>query len=71
MKKHTEEMRKITVNLPAKLLRGLGENGENLTDTIREALKAYRHRQACQALLALRGKVKFDMTYEEMKEDRE
>jgi len=38
---------------------------------LKEALREYNHRWACQELRKLRGKIKFDLTYEEMKEDRE
>ena len=62
------EIRKVTVNLPARLLEGT-ELGT--TELIREALKWYRHKLACEALLALRGKVKFGMTYQELKELRD
>lgn len=69
MKKHTEEMRKITVNLPASLLQGVGES--NLTETIREALELYRRKALFAKLEAVRGKVDFGMTWQEMKYDRE
>lgn len=61
-------IRKITVSVPEHLL----EHAEmGTTELIREALKWYRHKEACDALLALRGKVKFGMTYQELKDMRD
>lgn len=61
------EMRKITVNLPADLVDGsLRVSGKNLTETIREALAEANHRWACRRLLELRGKVRFDLTHEQL-----
>ncbi len=72
MKKTMEETQKITAILPVPLLEGaLRASGKGLTDTLKEALTQYRQRKACEALMALRGKVKFDLTYEQIKEDRE
>lgn len=67
--KHKEEMRKITVNLPAALLEGLEEGG--LTETIREALEAHRRKALFAKLEARRGKVDFGMSWQEMKYDRD
>lgn len=62
-------MRKITVNLPSSLVeRAMAHNELNLSETIREALKLYNHRRACQKLLELKGKVKFDMTWQELRD---
>ncbi|NBX03857.1 MAG: hypothetical protein EBR02_07365 [Alphaproteobacteria bacterium] len=70
--KNNEEIRKITVNLPVSLIDPLLKSGDlSLTETIKQALKEYRNRQAWKALSELRGKVKFDLTYEQIKEDRE
>lgn len=72
MKTPAEPTRKITVNLPVSLLDSLVESeNRSLTEILREALKDYRHRRACEALIAMRGKVDFDLTYEEIKRDRE
>lgn len=61
-------MRKITVNLPAKLLEGMDMGA---TELIQKALKEYRHRWACDMLRQMRGKVKFDITYAQLKKERE
>ncbi|MDX2072756.1 MAG: hypothetical protein SFX19_00130 [Alphaproteobacteria bacterium] len=63
-----DEIRKITINLPASLIdMAMLGSEKSLTETIREALKRYAHHLACQELLALKGKVKFSLTYEQMK----
>jgi len=66
------EMRKITVEVSADDLAAAQEyTGAGVTETMREALKRLRAARAQQRALELRGKVKFDMTWEEMKYDRE
>lgn len=72
MKKHTEPMRKITVNIPAHLIDGLADSvGVSQTEVICRALKEYRHDRACRALLALEGKIDFSITRQAMKDSRE
>lgn len=62
------EMRKVTVNLPAELVDDLPQaSGKSLTEAIRAALVDYRHGLACDALLALRGKVQFSRSWEELR----
>jgi hypothetical protein len=66
------EMRKITVDVPEDDLIAAQEyTGAGVTETVRAALKKLRSIQAQKRALELRGKVKFDMTWEEMKYDRE
>jgi hypothetical protein len=63
--------RKITVLVPEDLLLSAQkETGTGVTETVREGLKKLASLRAQRELLALRGKVKFSMTWEEMKEDR-
>ena len=70
--KKSDETRKITINLPASLIdKTMAYNDKSMSETIREALREYNHRRACKTLMALRGKIQFDLTYEEIKEDRE
>lgn len=65
-------MRKVTMNLPASLIDGLAEReNKSLTEIVREALKAYRHARAYEALRKMRGKVKFDLNVDELREDRD
>jgi len=45
--------------------------GEGVTETVRAALKKLASMQAQRRLLALRGKVKFSMSVEDMRYDRE
>lgn len=66
------EMRKITVHVPEGVLeQAQAYTGEGVTQTVTAALKRLVSMQAQQDLLKLRGKVKFSMTWEEMKYDRE
>jgi hypothetical protein len=63
--------RKITVSVSEDLLAAAQEEtGAGVTETVREGLKKLASVRAQRELLALRGKVKFSMTWEEMKEDR-
>lgn len=70
--KHTAtppSQKKVTLMLPADLVanapKALGKR--SLTEAVRDALEAALHRQACQDLLALRGKVKFEYTWQQVK----
>ena len=66
------EMRKITVDVSADDLAAAQElTGAGVTETVRAALKKLRSIQAQQKLKALRGKVKFSLSLEELREDRE
>ena len=64
--------RKITVQVPASDLAMAQElTGEGVTETVRAALKRLASMQAQQRLGQLRGKVKFSMTLDELRHDRE
>ena len=64
--------RKITVLVAEDLLASAqAETGAGVTETVREGLKKLASLRAQRDLLALRGKVKFSMSREEMKEDRQ
>jgi hypothetical protein len=66
------QQRKITVLVPEDLLiSAQKETGTGVTETVREGLKKLASSRAQRELLALRGKVKFSTTWEELKEDRE
>jgi len=65
-----ERMKKLTVLVPVDLLRHAKEaTKDNATATVREGLKLLAARRAYDGLLALRGKVKFGMTWQEMRGD--
>jgi len=65
------EMRKITVDVPVKDLEAAQEYiGAGVTETVRVALRKLRSERASKRLHDLRGKVKFSMTWQEMKQDR-
>jgi len=66
------EMRKITVEVPVDDLSAAQDfTGEGVTETVRAALKQFRSMRAQRRALALRGKVRFSMTLDEMRYDRE
>lgn len=65
-----ERMKKLTVMVPEGLLRKATEaTKEGATSTVRAGLKLLAARRAYDALLALRGKVKFSMTWQELRGD--
>jgi hypothetical protein len=67
-----DELRKITVQVPVDDLENAqAYTGEGVTETVRAALKKLASLHAQQRLLKLRGKVKFSMTVDELKYDRE
>jgi hypothetical protein len=66
------EMRKITAYIPAKLLASAqAHTGEGVTETLRRGLEKLAHERFYERLRALRGKVKFDVSLDELREDRE
>jgi Arc/MetJ-type ribon-helix-helix transcriptional regulator len=66
------EMRKITVEVSKDDLDAAQEyTGAGVSETVRAALARLRTDRAQKRALALRGKVKFSMTWQEMKYDRE
>ncbi len=66
MKVQTEETRKVTVNLPAKVLdRATKYTGKGVTQTIIEALHELENRAQRSALRSLKGKIEFDLNLDE------
>jgi hypothetical protein len=66
------EMRKITVEVPAKTLESAQAfTGEGVTRTVNEGLKRLASIRAQHELLKLRGKVKFSLSLDELREDRD
>ena len=65
------EMRKVTVELPAKLLTAVQKDtGLGVTETLREALEQMRQRQVQNEFRKLRGSYKFSIDLDELREDR-
>lgn len=65
------ETTKVTVELPADLLeRARKSTGEGITATIRRGLEMVAATRAQERLLALRGKVKFSIDLDKLREDR-
>jgi hypothetical protein len=72
MKAGMSELRKITVQVPQTLLeKAQAYTGEGVTQTVTAALKRLASVQAQQEALKLRGKVKFSVSYDEIKRERE
>lgn len=66
-----ETVRKITVEVPAELLKKAQEaSGAGVTQTVRSGLQLVAASQAYARLLRLRGKVRFTRSVEELKTDR-
>jgi hypothetical protein len=66
------EMRKITAFVPAELLASAqAYTGEGVTETLRQGLEKLAHQAFYDRLRALKGKVKFDISLDELREDRE
>ena len=60
-----EPVRKITVNVPEKLLsNALESTGQGITETIIAGLIEIEKRERRQALRLLRGKIAFDLNLE-------
>ena len=66
------DMKKITVEVPEDLLeRAQAFTGEGVSETVRQALRKLDSIRAQRELMKLRGKVKFSMTLDELRYDRE
>ena len=64
-----EDIRRVTANLPAKLLRKACEvTGKGVTDTLVEGLEMVRRRAAAAKLKELRGKIRLDIDLEASRE---
>jgi hypothetical protein len=64
-------VRKITVELPAELLKkAQQETGGGITQTVRAGLELLAAARAYEGLRQLRGKVHFSKTFTELKFDR-
>ena len=63
--------RKITLEVPRELLRQAQRaTGAGITETVRAGLKTLAAAEARAYLLSRAGKVRFGMTWQEMKDDR-
>jgi hypothetical protein len=72
MKAGMTELRKITVQVPEDVLeKAQAYTGEGVTQTVTAALKRLASIQAQQEALKLRGKVKFSLSLEQLREDRD
>lgn len=65
-----EPAQKITVQVPAKLLkRALKSTGEGITPTIRQGLELVAAGQSYEKLRELRGKLKFSVSVSSLRDD--
>lgn len=63
--------RKITIEVPADLLEKAQEaSGTGITQTVRTGLQLVAASNAYAKLRQLRGKVKFSLSWEQLKDDR-
>ena len=63
--------RKITVDIPEELLEKAQQaTGSGITQTVRTGLQLVAASQTYDRLRELRGKVRFSLTWEELKDDR-
>ena len=63
--------RKITIEIPEELLeKAQRATGSGITQTVRAGLQLVAASETYDRLLELRGKVKFSLTWEELKADR-
>jgi len=66
-----EQIKKITVHVPISLLADAQkETGEGVTETVRKGLELLRRAHAYRQMEKLRGKVKFDFSVDELRNDR-
>jgi hypothetical protein len=63
--------RKITVEIPEELLaKAQKASGAGITETVRTGLQLVAASDAFETLLRARGKVHFEHTWQELKDDR-
>jgi len=63
--------KKITVQVPEELLkRALDSSGKGLTSTVRQGLELVAAGKAYRQLRQLRGKVRFSINLDELRNDR-
>lgn len=60
-------MRKITVDVDARVLDAARPEGAGIAETVRTALERQARALAWHRLSALRGKVKFDLSWQELR----
>jgi len=64
-----EQIKKITVHVPVDLLADAQkETGEGVTETVRKGLEMLKRAHAYRELAKLRGKVKFALTADQLRE---
>jgi hypothetical protein len=65
------EYKKITLNIPTALLEAaLSSGGQNITQTVKTGLQLIAAKNSYAALKRYKGKVKFNITLDELRRDR-
>ncbi len=61
--------KKVTMNLPLELAENASKylGKASLTEAVKDALREAMHRKACQELLAMRGKINFEYSWQELR----
>ncbi len=66
------ETQKITAHLPVALLQNAMQvTGKGITETLRDGLESLAKSNSCEQLLNLRGKVKFSLSLEELRGEKD
>ena len=66
-----ENAKKITVEVPEILLKKAQiQTNQGITETVRQGLKLLAEAESFQKMVKLKGKEKFDYTWEQLKQDR-
>jgi hypothetical protein len=66
-----EQIKKITVHIPVDLLADAQkETGEGVTETVRKGLEMLKRAHAYRQLAKMRGKIKFDLPLDQIRNDR-
>jgi hypothetical protein len=66
-----EQTQKITAHIPVHLLQeAQAATGKGITETLKIALNQLAHAGAYEALRKMRGKVKFTIDLDDLREDR-
>ena len=70
MKTQTDKIQKITVHIPQYILQAAMEaTHKNITETVKQSLQEIAHKKACEGFRSLRGKVKFSIDLNELRND--
>lgn len=70
MKANSEKIQKVTVHIPQHLLKAaLATTHKNITETVKSGLQELARKQAYENLHKSRGKIKFSIDFNKLRED--